>query len=132
MLRALTLLKPLRSENRYKYICSGSLLGVSLRKAISIPMGSIIEKHMYPLDFEEFLWANNVGSEVIEHMKDCFINKTSLEDNTHHIGLMKNNIEVELHFNMFDPDCDKSWIKLFNNPFELCNNVDSSLYEFTP
>lgn len=60
-----------------------------------------------------------------------FLLDSVIEDNTHHIGLKKNNIEVELHFNMLDPDCDKSWNKLFNNPFELSKNIDSSLYEFT-
>ena len=48
----LTLLKSLRYDNRFRYICSGSLLGVTLKKTFSIPMGSIIEKEMYPMDFE--------------------------------------------------------------------------------
>ena len=60
----ITLLKPLKQENRYRYIASGSLLGITL-KHIFIPMGSIQEIHMYPLDFEEFLYANNVGKDVI-------------------------------------------------------------------
>ena len=50
----------------------------------------------------------------------------------HHIGFIKNNIEVEVHFNMFDSDCNSKWIKLFNNPFEHTVNVDKSLYEFIP
>ena len=58
----LTLLKFLKQDNRFTYICSGSLLGVTLSKTPSIPIGSIQIVHMYPLDFEEFLIANNFGS----------------------------------------------------------------------
>lgn len=79
----LSLLKPLRYDDRYKYICSGSLLGVSLKKAYSIPMGSIIEKEMYPMDFEEFLWANSVGQMVIDHLKECYMNHSTPEETLH-------------------------------------------------
>ncbi|MGM9971956.1 MAG: ATP-binding protein [Anaeroplasmataceae bacterium] len=78
----ITLLKDLKKENRYRYIASGSLLGVTL-KHIFIPMGSINEVKMYPMDFEEFLWANNVGTEAIEYLKDCFTNRTKVEDSIH-------------------------------------------------
>lgn len=50
----------------------------------------------------------------------------------HHIGLKKNNIEVEVHFNMFDSAVDKIWLKLFNNPFELVDNIDNCKYIFKP
>ena len=50
----LSMLKPLKHDNKYKYIASGSLLGVTLKHAF-IPMGSIDEERMYPMDFEEFL-----------------------------------------------------------------------------
>lgn len=78
----ITLLKDLKKENRYRYIASGSLLGVTL-KHIFIPMGSIDEVKMYPMDFEEFLWANNVGIEVIEYLRGCFKNKTMVQDAIH-------------------------------------------------
>ncbi len=48
----LSLLKPLKQDNRYRYIASGSLLGIALKHQF-IPMGSIEEVKMYPLDFEE-------------------------------------------------------------------------------
>lgn len=50
----LTLLKFLKSDNRFTYIASGSLLGVTLSETTSIPMGSIRKIRMFPLDFEEF------------------------------------------------------------------------------
>lgn len=56
----LTLIKFLREEHRYKFIASGSLLGVELRKTSSIPVGSISTRRLHPMDFEEFLWANGI------------------------------------------------------------------------
>lgn len=68
----LTLLKFLKADDRFTYIASGSLLGVTLKQTPSIPIGSIIIKKMYPLDFEEFLWANHVGTEAIDKMKQLY------------------------------------------------------------
>lgn len=85
--RLLTLLKFLNKDNRYTYIVSGSLLGVTLFETPSIPMGSIEHVHMYPLDFEEFLWANHVGKQSIQYMKECFEKKESLDETTHNLML---------------------------------------------
>lgn len=65
----LSLLKFLRQEGRYRFIASGALLGVTLAKTNSIPMGSIEVAHMYPLDFEEFLLANNFGKVAIDALR---------------------------------------------------------------
>ena len=51
----LTLLKFLSQDDKFTYIASGSLLGVTLSETTSIPMGSIRKVRMFPLDFEEFL-----------------------------------------------------------------------------
>ncbi len=79
----LTLLKPLSKDNKYKYICSGSELGIAFSKTTLTPMGSIIEKKMYPMDFEEFLIANSVGELVINHLKDCYLKRIELEESLH-------------------------------------------------
>ena len=79
----LTLLKFLKQDNRFTYICSGSLLGVTLSKTTSIPIGSIQIVHMYPLDFEEFLIANNFGETAIEKIKADFINLESQNETVH-------------------------------------------------
>lgn len=79
----LTLLKFLSEDNRYTYIASGSLLGVTLAQSTSIPMGSIRIVKMYPLDFEEFLYANNVGEQFISMMRDRFDKKISLDESAH-------------------------------------------------
>src|SRR5574344_539288 len=78
----LSMLKPLREEKRYRYIASGSLLGVTL-KHVFIPMGSIDEVNMYPMDFEEFLWANKVGEEVIDYLKASFAKLTPINESIH-------------------------------------------------
>jgi hypothetical protein len=79
----LTMLKFLRQENRFTFIASGSLLGLTLHHTTSIPIGSILIMPMYPLDFEEFLIANGIGSDVIGHIKQQFRKKESLAESTH-------------------------------------------------
>lgn len=81
----LTLLKFLREDNRFRYIASGSLLGISLKKSASIPFGSIQILQMYPLDIEEFFIACNVGREVRDHLFSCFQKHTSPKENIHRI-----------------------------------------------
>ena len=84
----LTMLKDLKLENRYRYIASGSLLGITLKHTF-IPMGSINEVKMYPMDFEEFLYANNVGKDVINYLKECFEKVETVEEGIHKIILEK-------------------------------------------
>ena len=57
---------------KFSYIASGSLLGVTLKKTQSVPMGSLDVEHMYPMDFEEFLIANGVGTTAIDAMRRGF------------------------------------------------------------
>ena len=86
----LTMLKPLRADARYRYICSGSLLGITLQHTF-IPMGSIDEVKMFPMDFEEFLLANNVGKDVISYLRKCFADQTPPSEGIHKtiLGLFK-------------------------------------------
>lgn len=79
----LTLLKFLKQDDRFTYICSGSLLGVTLAKTPSIPIGSIDVVHMYPLDFEEFLLANGFNDLAINSLKNKFNRFEALEENSH-------------------------------------------------
>ena len=79
----LTLVKFLMAENRFTYIASGSLLGVTLKNTQSIPLGSLDIEHMYPMDFEEFLYANGVGDIAIEAMRENFENNQSLSEAMH-------------------------------------------------
>lgn len=79
----LTLLKFLREDGRFTYIASGSLLGVTLRTTSSIPLGSIIVRQMYPLDFEEFLIANGVGGVLLDAMHDNFARRSPMPEAVH-------------------------------------------------
>ncbi|MCI5939612.1 MAG: AAA family ATPase [Acholeplasmataceae bacterium] len=79
----LTMLKFLKQDDKFTYICSGSLLGVTLAKTSSIPIGSIDVVHMYPLDFEEFLLANGFNEYAIHSLRLKFEKLESLEINTH-------------------------------------------------
>lgn len=69
---ARTSLKFFKTDGRYDVIATGSLLGVSGygNEELSIPVGyeEIIE--MYPLDFEEFLWANGISEQVINLLQN--------------------------------------------------------------
>lgn len=79
----LTLLKFLKDDDRYTYICSGSLLGVTLLQTPSIPIGSIETLQMYPLDFEEFLLANGFSEETVSFVRERFLAQQSLDEALH-------------------------------------------------
>ena len=79
----LTLLKFLSNDNRFTYIASGSLLGVTLSETTSIPMGSIRKVRMFPLDFEEFLYANGINEIVISSVRRKFDNLETLDEPIH-------------------------------------------------
>lgn len=79
----LTLLKFLSQDNKFTYIASGSLLGVTLSQTTSIPMGSIRKVRMFPLDFEEFLYANGMNDIVIFSMRKKFERLEALDEPMH-------------------------------------------------
>lgn len=70
-------------EGSFRYILSGSLLGVELKNLRSAPVGYLEEIKMFPLDFEEFLLASKVQPEVIDHLRDCFDNERSVSNLIH-------------------------------------------------
>lgn len=85
----MTMLKFLNQESRYRFIASGSQLGVALSETPSVPLGSVTIKQMYPLDFEEFLWATGIGKEWIENIRQKYLAKEALDENTHNILLKR-------------------------------------------
>lgn len=84
----LTMLKFLNQEGRYRFIASGSQLGVALSRTPSVPMGSIEIQQMYPLDFEEFLWATGLSKEWIGNVREHYEAEKPLDESTHNL-LMK-------------------------------------------
>lgn len=79
----LTMLKFLKQDDKFTYICSGSLLGITLFKTTSIPIGSIDVINMYPLDFEEFLLANGFNIQAVKILKNRYNNLEPLEESMH-------------------------------------------------
>lgn len=78
-----TLLKFLSQDNKFTFIASGSLLGVTLSQTTSIPMGSIRKVRMFPLDFEEFLYANGMNEIAISAMRKKFERLEALDESMH-------------------------------------------------
>ena len=85
----MTMLKFLNQESRYRFIASGSQLGVALSQTPSVPLGSVTIEQMYPLDFEEFLWATGIGKEWIGNIRECFLQEKALDESTHNILLKR-------------------------------------------
>ena len=79
----LTLLKFLKDDDRYTYIVSGSQLGIALNETLSKPGGRIRRLRMYPMDFEEFLWANGVGEDAISTIRGHFEAREPLDESSH-------------------------------------------------
>ena len=79
----LTLLKFLSQDGKFTFIASGSLLGVTLSQTTSIPMGSIRKVRMFPLDFEEFLYANGMSRMAVSAIRKKFEKREALDEATH-------------------------------------------------
>ena len=67
-----TKIKFLVDEGSFKYVMSGSLLGVELKGIASAPVGYLSVLRMYPMDFEEFMIANHVSKATLDMLKDKF------------------------------------------------------------
>ena len=82
---ARTALKFFKIDGRYDVIGTGSLLGVKGygKEPKSIPVGSETVIDMYPLDFEEFLWANGIDATVIELLKNNLETETPIPEALH-------------------------------------------------
>ena len=78
-----TAIKFLVDDGRYRYILSGSLLGVELNNLRSTPVGYMAIKDMYPLDLEEFMWAVGVNKDIIATLKSAWENKQAVDDFVH-------------------------------------------------
>ena len=78
-----TAIKFLVEDGRFRYIMSGSLLGVELKNIRSAPVGYLRSLKMYPMDFEEFLQLFNVGDEILKGLRTAFENKTPVDEIIH-------------------------------------------------
>ena len=78
-----TKIKFLVDDKRFRYILSGSLLGVEIVNLKSAPVGYLQTLNMYPLDFEEFLQIFNVGQPVLDKLRNAFTAKTPVDEVIH-------------------------------------------------
>ena len=83
---ARTALKFFRTDGRFDVIGTGSLPGVRGygREPKSIPVGSETVIDMFPLDFEEFLWANGITAQMIQMLKSCLAREEPVPEAFHH------------------------------------------------
>ena len=78
-----TAIKFLVEEGSYRYILSGSLLGVEIKNFRSAPVGYMDVKDMYPLDLEEFAAAVGINDRIIEALRNHFADGTFVDDFIH-------------------------------------------------
>lgn len=90
--RARGSLKYFHLDGRYQVVCTGSLLCVNGYKTpqeraeeeeSSIPVGFEDIIDMYPMDFEEWLWANGIKDQHIDYLKKCLANETPVDESLH-------------------------------------------------
>jgi len=78
-----TAIKFLVEDGRFDYIESGSLMGVRHKEVASYPVGFEELYQMYPMDFEEFLWANGVQPSTIDYLRECFDRLSPVSQSVH-------------------------------------------------
>ena len=78
-----TMLKFWVDEGSFRYVFSGSLLGVELKNIKSAPVGYLKTMTMYPLDFEEFLQLYNFTDDLKASLYKSFINRTPVNEEVH-------------------------------------------------
>ena len=88
--RALTSLKYFAEQTpKYAVVAAGSLLGVAInREQYSFPVGKVQIEHLYPMDFEEFLWAMD-KKQAVAIIKDCFDNRKECPLHAHFMELFR-------------------------------------------
>ena len=140
---ARTSLKFFKEDGRFDVIATGSLLGVQgygdekkkeRRKLIhqkeaginSVPVGSEEIIEMYPLDFEEFLWANGISNEVIEALRKCYREETPVPAGIH--VAMKNLLNLYVAIGGL-PEPINAFLKT-NNMNEVSKAYKSILKEY--
>ena len=81
--RVRSAIKFLVEDGRFDYIESVSLLGVRYKDVTSYPVGFEQILPMYPLDFEEYLWANGIQNHTLQYLKSCYDKKEKVSETVH-------------------------------------------------
>ncbi len=80
---AVTAIKFLMERRDYDYILSGSMLGVELKGIASAPVGFLNTVKMYPLDFEEYCWANGLDESIFAELGHCYERQVPVDEFVH-------------------------------------------------
>ena len=129
----ITLMKFLVQEGSYRYMLSGSLMGVQLNNIVSWPSGYMTSFRMYPLDFEEFLWANGIQRDIIDKVKDSFNKRETVDEYLHRkfldlfkrfilVGGMPQAVSNFINYN------DMNMVELAHQNIEQYNRRDITKY----
>jgi len=78
-----TMIKFLVDKGDYDYVLSGSMLGVELENVRSIPVGYLTQLVMFPLDFEEFCWANGMPEDALQSVQQAWTEKSPVHGFLH-------------------------------------------------
>ncbi len=76
-------IKPFMIDGRFDIIATGSLIGLrgyNKKESKGIPTGFEYVLQMYPMDFEEYLWAREVDENVISYVKECYEKQEKVSD----------------------------------------------------
>ena len=130
----MTMLKFLSEDGRYRYVASGSQLGVALSQTPSVPIGSVAVHQMYPLDFEEFLWAMGCGKEAIAAMKQKFLAREGLNDSMHNYILQQFKIYLLVGgmpdaVNKFIESRNMVQVRSIQRDIHMLYKIDASQYD---
>ena len=79
----ITKIKFLADEGRYRYIFSGSNLGVELKGIRSMPVGYVDQFQMFPMNLMEFAVAMGAGESALAHVKECFSTAKPVDEVIH-------------------------------------------------
>lgn len=130
----MTMLKFLNEDGKYRYVASGSQLGVALSQTPSVPIGSIAIQQMYPLDFEEFLWAMGCGKKAIESMRQSFLDKKALNESMHNYMLQQFKIYLLVGgmpdaVNKFLENRNMAQVRSIQRDIHALYKIDASQYD---
>lgn len=76
-------IKPFMIDGRYDIIATGSLIGLrgyNKKKSKGVPTGFEYTVTMYPMDFEEYLYAKGVSEDLLSYIKNCFLKKEKVSE----------------------------------------------------
>ena len=104
-----TAVKFLVDDGSFKYIMSGSLLGVELRNLRSAPVGYLSVLDMFPMDLEEFLVALKIKQEILDYLRECYDGKKEVDGFIH--AYRQNTVRTQRMFS------ERSWLSLSPSGF---------------